>query len=128
LAEFAAARDVTLDGVSLGPSASDASPEILAGGNFIGGRTTGAGGTVNGGVTYFGTADVAQNFTVNGGVAHGTPPPAFSFATEFDSLKLLSSSPGGLTQPHTSTVTLAYGTLELILRPLKSRAACSRRS
>ena len=110
---IAAAGDVTLDGVSVGPASGDASPTILAGGNFTGGMTTHAGGTVNGGVTYFGTANVAQNFTVNGGLVHGTPPPPFSFDSEFTSLKTLSTSLGGLTQPGTSTVTLAYGALTL---------------
>jgi choice-of-anchor A domain-containing protein len=110
---IAAAGDVTLDGVSVGPASGDASPTILAGGNFTAGMTTHAGGTVNGGVTYFGAASVAQNFTVNGGLVHGTPPPPFSFDDEFISLKTLSTSLGGLTQSGTSTVALAYGALTL---------------
>ncbi len=101
---IAAAGDVTLDGVSVGPAAGDVSPEVIAGGNFTAGRTTGAGGTVNGGVTYGGTSNVAPNFTVNGGLTHTAPP--FSFDTEFTSLKNLSSSLGGLSQSPGATVIL----------------------
>ena len=108
---IAAAGDVTLDGVSVGPAASDASPTIVAGGNFTAGQTTHSGGTVNGGVTYGGTSNVAANFTVNGGLANAAPP--FSFATEFTSLKTLSASIAGLTQSPGATVSLAYGALTL---------------
>jgi choice-of-anchor A domain-containing protein len=109
---IAAAGDVTLDSISVGPAAGDAAPTIVAGGNFTAGVTTHGGGTVNGGVTYGGTANVAQDFTVNGGLTHAAPP--FSFDTEFTSLKNLSSSLGALAQPDTSTVTLAYGALQLM--------------
>jgi choice-of-anchor A domain-containing protein len=101
---IAAAGDVTLDGVFVGPAAGDTTPTIVAGQNFTGGRTTGAGGTVNGGVTYGGTANVAQNFTVNGGVVHAAPP--FSFDSEFISLKNLSSSLGDVHQTPGATVVL----------------------
>jgi choice-of-anchor A domain-containing protein len=101
---IAAAGDVTLDGVSVGPAAGDASPEVIAGRNFTGGRTTGAGGTVNGGVTYGGASDVAPNFTVNGGLVQAAPP--FAFDSEFVSLKTLSSSLGGLQQSSGATVVL----------------------
>jgi choice-of-anchor A domain-containing protein len=108
---IAAAGDVTLDGVFVGPAAGDVGPIIVAGGNFTAGQTTHAGGTVNGDVTYGGTASVAQNFVVTGNLTHAAPP--FSFDTEFTSLENLASSLGGLTQPDTSTVTLAYGALTL---------------
>lgn len=108
---IAAAGDVTLDGVSVGPAAGDASPTIVAGGNFTAGRTTGAGGTVNGGVTYGGTSDVAQNFTVNGGLTRAAPP--FSFDTEFTSIKTLSASLADLPQSSGASVALAYGALTL---------------
>ena len=101
---IAAAGDVTLDGVSINPAAGDATPTIVAGGNFTAGRTTGSGGTVNGGVSYGGTSDVAPNFTVNGGLTHAAPP--FSFDTEFTSLKLLSASLGDLAQTPGATVSL----------------------
>ena len=107
----AAAGDVTLDGVSVNPAAGDASPTIVAGGNFIGGMTTHAGGTVNGGVQYGGTASVAQNFTVNGGLTHAAP--SFSFDTEFTSLRTLSASLGDLPQSPGATVSSAYGALTL---------------
>ena len=108
---IAAAGDVTLDGVFVGPASGDASPTIVAGGNFTAGRTTGAGGTVNGGVTYGGTSNVAPNFTVNGGLTNAAPP--FSFATEFTSIKTLSASLAGLPQSTGSSVSLAYGALTL---------------
>jgi choice-of-anchor A domain-containing protein len=99
-----AAGDVTLDGVSVNPASGDATPTIVAGGNFTGGRTTGAGGTVNGGVQYGGTADVAQNFTVNGGLTHAAPP--LTFETEFVSLKELSASLADLNQTPGTRVSL----------------------
>ncbi len=112
MGRIAAAGDVTLDGISVRPAAGDATPTIVAGGNFTGGQTTHAGGTVDGGVTYGGTANVAQNFTVNGGLTHAAPP--FSFGTEFTSLKTLSSSLGGLSQSSGATVVLQpWGALEL---------------
>ena len=108
----AAAGDVTLDGVFVGPAAGDATPTIVAGGNFTGGQTTHAGGTVNGGVTYGGTGNVAQNFTVNGGLTKAAPP--FTFATEFDSLKAESSSLASQAQSSGATVVLQpWGALEL---------------
>jgi len=108
---IAAAGDVTLDGVSVGPASGDATPTIVAGGNFTGGRTTGAGGTVNGGVTYGGASNVAQNFTVNGGLTMAAPP--FSFSTEFTSIKTLSASLAGLQQSPGASVSVAYGALTL---------------
>jgi choice-of-anchor A domain-containing protein len=108
---IAAAGDVALDAVSVNPAAGDATPTIVAGGNFTGGNT-GAGGTVNGGVTYGGTANVAPNFTVNPKPINAAPP--FSFGTEFTSLKNLSSSLGGLNQSAGATVVLQpWGLLEL---------------
>ena len=101
---IAAAGDVTLDGVSVGPPPGEASPEIVAGGNFTAGRTTGAGGTVNGGVTYGGTADVAQNFTVSGGLTHAAPP--FAFDSEFVNLRELSASLADLSQTAGASVSL----------------------
>ena len=70
---IAAAGDVTLDGVFVGPAAGDSTPTVVAGGNFTAGRTTGNGGTLNGGVRYGGTIDVAPNFTVNGTREHAAP-------------------------------------------------------
>ncbi len=108
---IAAAGDVTLDGVFVGPASGDASPTIVAAGNFTAGRTTGAGGTVNGGVTYGATSNVAQNFTVNGGLTNSAPP--FSFSTEFTSIKTLSASLADLPQSPGASVSLAYGALTL---------------
>jgi choice-of-anchor A domain-containing protein len=100
---IAAAGDVALDAISVNPAAGDATPTIVAGGNFTGGQT-GAGGTVNGGVEYGGTSNVAQNFTVNGGLVQAQPP--FSFATQFVSLKNLSTSLGDLPQSGGASVSL----------------------
>jgi choice-of-anchor A domain-containing protein len=108
---IAAAGDVTLDGVSVNPAAGDSSPTVVAGGNFTGGRTTGAGGTVNGGVTYGGASNVAPNFTINGGLTQSAPP--FAFDTEFTSLKGLSASLGDLAQTPGASVSSAYGALTL---------------
>ena len=55
---IAAAGDVTLDGISVSPAAGDSTPTVVAGGDFIAGRTTGHGGTLNGGVQYGGAIDV----------------------------------------------------------------------
>ena len=62
---IAAAGDVTLDGVFLGPGPADPSPTVVTGGSLIAGRTTGQGGTLNGGVRYADELDIAQNFQVN---------------------------------------------------------------
>ena len=95
---------MTLDGVFVGPAAGDATPTVIAGGNFTAGRTTGNGGTLNGGVRYGGTIDVAPNFTVNGTRQHAAPP--FSFGDEFQSLELLSASLADLNQTPGATVAL----------------------
>ena len=108
---IAASGDVTLDGVSVNPATGDATPTIVAGGNFTAGMTTHAGGTVNGGVQYGGTSNVAPNFTINGGLTQTAPP--FSFDSEFTSLKELSASLANLTQTPGATVSLAYGALTL---------------
>ena len=99
-----AARDVTLDSVSVGPASGDSSPTVIAGDDFTGGRTTGGGGTVNGGVRYGGSYNVAGNFTVNGGAVQGPPP--FSFASNFDALRDLSRAWGQLPQTPGATVVL----------------------
>ena len=62
---IAAARDVTLDGVSVGPAVAhakprEAGPTVIAGRDFIAGQT-GHGGTLNGGVQYGRTATVADS-------------------------------------------------------------------
>jgi choice-of-anchor A domain-containing protein len=101
---IAAAGDVTLDGVSVGPARGEPSPEIVAGGNFTAGQTTHAGGSVIGGVSYAGTANVASNFTVSGGLTHAATP--FSFDSEFVNLRELSASLAGLTQTAGATVSL----------------------
>ena len=105
---IAAAHDVTLDGVSVGPASAhaksgEAGPTVIAGHDFIAGRTTGHGGTVNGGVQYGNTANVADAFTVNGGLVHADPP--FDFGFEFQSLTSLSTAWGML--PQTSGATVA---------------------
>ena len=104
----AAAGDVTLGSISDTPAAGDASPTIIAGGNFTGG---GGGGTVNGGVTYGGTSNVAQNFTVNGGLAQ--PPPPFSFVDEFVSLKNESSTLAARARSPGASLVTSYGQLQL---------------
>lgn len=101
---IAAAGNVTLDGINAGPAAGESGPEIIAGGNFTAGRSTGAGGTVNGGVTYGGAADVAPNFTVSGGLTHAAPP--FSFDSEFVNLRELSASLAGQSQSAGASVSL----------------------
>jgi choice-of-anchor A domain-containing protein len=110
---IAAAGNVTLDGVAVGPAAGESSPEVLAGGNFNGGTITGAGGTLNGGLSYGGLIDVAQSFAVNGPIRHEAP--SFSFDAEFEALRELSSSLGGLAQTGGATVELNKysGALEL---------------
>ncbi|HEX4673448.1 MAG TPA: choice-of-anchor A family protein, partial [Solirubrobacteraceae bacterium] len=100
----AAAADVTLDGVSVSPAAGDSTPTVIAGDDFIAGRTTGNGGTLNGGVRYGGSIDVAPNFTVNGERTHSPPP--FSFVSEFDGLRELSQSWAQLGQTPDASVTL----------------------
>ena len=101
---IAAAGDIKLDGISVGPAAGDAPPTIIGGAAFTAGRTSGAGGSVSGGVTYGGTSDVAPNFTVNGGLTRAPPP--FSFDAEFTSLKNVSSSLAGLPQSAGASVSL----------------------
>jgi choice-of-anchor A domain-containing protein len=101
---IAAAGNVTLDGVSVGPAAGESGPEVLAGGSFNGGTVTGAGGTLNGGLSYGGTIDVAPSFAVNGPITHEAP--AFSFDAEFESLRQLSSTLAGLAQTDGTTVEL----------------------
>ena len=101
---IAAAGDVTLDGVLVGPAAGDSTPTVVAGANFTAGRTTGSGGTLNGGVRYGGSINVAPNFTVNGTREHAAPP--FSFDDEFQSLELLSASLADLNQSPGATVAL----------------------
>ena len=101
---IAAARDVTLDGVFVGPASGDSAPTVIAGDDFTAGQTTHAGGTVNGGVQYGGSYDVAGNFTVNGGTQHASPP--FSFASNFDALRDLSRAWGRLPQSPGATVAL----------------------
>ena len=103
---IAAARDVTLDGVSVGPAIAhanvrEAGPTVIAGRDFIAGRTTGNGGTVNGDVQYGGSKDVASGFTVTGSLVHAAPP--FDFGFEFQSLTSLSTAWGML--PETSGAT-----------------------
>jgi choice-of-anchor A domain-containing protein len=101
---IAAAGDVTLDAVSVGPLRGEPTPEILAGGNFAAGQTTHAGGTVIGGVSYGGMANVAPNFTVSGGLTHAGAP--FSFESEFVNLRELSASLADLTQTAGADVSL----------------------
>jgi choice-of-anchor A domain-containing protein len=101
---IAAAGDVTLDGVSVGLASGESGPEVIAGGDFAGGTIIHAGGTVNGGVSYGGTIDLAPNFVVNGPTAHEAP--AFSFDSEFESLRELSSTLAGLAQTSGATVEL----------------------
>ncbi|HEY4828388.1 MAG TPA: collagen-binding domain-containing protein [Solirubrobacteraceae bacterium] len=101
---IAAAGDVTLDGINVGPAPGEPSPEIIAGRDFIAGRSTGAGGSVSGGVTYGRTADVAPNFTVSGGVTQAVPP--FSFESEFVTLRELSASLADEIQTTGASVTL----------------------
>jgi choice-of-anchor A domain-containing protein len=88
-------------GVYIHPAVGDSTPTVISGGNFTAGLS-GTGGTLNGGVRYGGNLDVAPNFTISGGAAHGEPP--FSFADEFDSLKLLSASWADLDQTAGATV------------------------
>ena len=101
---IAAAGDVTLDGISVGPAAGDSTPTVIAGSDFTAGRTTGHGGMLNGGVRYGASIDVAPNFTVNGERTHSPPP--FSFVSEFDALRDLSQSWAKLGQTSGATVTL----------------------
>jgi choice-of-anchor A domain-containing protein len=110
---IAAAGDVTLDGVSVSPAAGDSTPTVIAGGDFIAGRTTGQGGTLNGGVRYGGSIDVGQNFMVNGERTHAPPP--FSFVSEFDALRQLSESWAKMGQTPDATVTLNSGSKALEL-------------
>ena len=105
---IAAARDVTLDGVSVGPAVAhakprEAGPTVIAGRDFIAGQT-GHGGTLNGGVQYGRTATVADVFKVNGGMVHADPP--FDFGFEFQSLASLSSAWGMLPQTSGATAVL----------------------
>ena len=110
---IAAAGDVTLDGVFLGPGPADPSPTVVTGGSLIAGRTTGQGGTLNGGVRYADELDIAQNFQVNGDRIHADPP--FSFAGEFTSLALLSDTWAARDQTPGATVTLQpWGELQLV--------------
>ena len=109
---IAAKGDVTVDGVYINPGPNDATPTVVTGGSFIGGRTTGQGGTLNGGVRYADTLDIAQNFQVNGARIHDEPP--FSFDDEFTNLALLSDTWGEREQTPGATVTLQpWGALEL---------------
>ena len=109
---IAAKGDVTVDGVFIGPGPNDATPTVVTGGSFIGGRTTGQGGTLNGGVRYADALDIAQNFQVNGARIHDEPP--FSFDDEFTNLALLSDTWGEREQTPGATVTLQpWGALEL---------------
>jgi choice-of-anchor A domain-containing protein len=102
---IAAAGNVTIgDGVHVAPAAGEPSPTVIAGGDFTAGHAGGGGGSINGGVRYGGTAAVAPNFTINGASEHGPPP--FSFADEFDSLKLLSASWADLHQTAGASVVL----------------------
>ena len=105
---IAAAHDVTLDGISVGPASGhakprEAGPTVIAGHDFIAGQT-GHGGTVNGGVQYGVSKNVASNFTVNGGLVHAAPP--FDFGFEFQSLTSLSTAWGMLPQTSGATVVL----------------------
>src|SRR5207248_8927045 len=99
-----AARNVTLDGVFVGPAPGDSTPTVIAGGDFTAGRTTRAGGTVNGGVRYGDSYRVADNFTVNGGAEH--LPPPFSFGSNFAALRDLSRGWGRIAQSPGATVVL----------------------
>ena len=101
---IAAAGDVTLDGISVSPAAGDSTPTVIAGGDFVAGRTTGHGGTLSGGVRYGGSIDVAPNFTVDGERTHAPPP--FSFVSEFGDLTALSKSWATIGQTQDATVTL----------------------
>src|SRR4051812_11802193 len=70
IGRLAAAGTVTLgSGVNLSGSPS---PAIVAGGDFVAGKS-GGGGTVNGGVRYAANKDVASNFTINGGLNQASP-------------------------------------------------------
>jgi len=112
IGRVAAKGDVTLDGVFIAPGPNDATPTVVTGGSFIGGRTTGQGGTLNGGVRYADALDIAPSFQVNGDRIHDTPP--FSFADEFTDLALLSDTWAELEQTAGATVTLQpWGALEL---------------
>jgi choice-of-anchor A domain-containing protein len=109
---IAAKGDVTVDGVSISPGPNDATPTVVTGGSFIGGRTTGQGGTLNGGVRYADALDLAPNFTVNGDRIHDEPP--FSFDDEFTNLALISDTWAQREQTAGATVTLQpWGALEL---------------
>jgi len=101
---IAAAGDVTLDAISVGPAPGDGPPTVVTGANFHGGRPGGSGGTLNGGVRARGTIDQAPNFTINGTQEPHTAP-GFSFADEFAALAALSDLWGS--QPATPGATAA---------------------
>ena len=104
----AAAGTVTLgSGATMSGSPS---PAIIAGKDFIAGKS-GGGGTVNGGVRYGGSADVASNFTINGGLDQGSP--GIDFDQEFSDLGLLSDTWATEAQtPGVEVVLQPFGALE----------------
>jgi choice-of-anchor A domain-containing protein len=110
---IAAAGDVTLDGMTASLRSGESGPEVIAGHDFAGGTSTGAGGTIDGGLSYGGTIDLAQSFTVNGPIRNEAAP--FSFESEFDSLRELSSTLAELEQTTGASVALNRysGALEL---------------
>jgi choice-of-anchor A domain-containing protein len=104
---IAAAGDVTLaSGATISGSPS---PAVIAGRDFIAGKS-GGGGTVNGGVRYGRNKDVASNFTINGGLNQGAS--GIDFDEEFNDLAQLSDAWAKLTPTPGAQAILQYGALE----------------
>jgi choice-of-anchor A domain-containing protein len=104
---IAAAGDVTLaSGATISGSPS---PAVIAGRDFIAGKS-GGGGTVNGGVRYGRNKDVASNFTINGGLNQGAS--GIDFDEEFNDLALLSDAWAKLTPTPGAQAILQYGALD----------------